>query len=77
MAGCPEQDGLLFEERTTLTFLQDALDDISSLVGLVADGRDELRLCCGGALGPSFLVKRSLARPITPLAAARTVCVDR
>jgi hypothetical protein len=54
MAGCPEQDGLLFEECTGLTVFQDAFDDEACLVGSVAD-RDELRLCCGCALGPEVL----------------------
>ncbi len=43
VAGCSEQNGLLFEERAGLAVLQDALDDKAGLVGLVADG-DELRL---------------------------------
>ena len=43
VTGCPEQHGLLFEERAGLAVLQDALDDKTCLVGLVADG-DELRL---------------------------------
>ena len=43
VAGCPEQHGLLLEERTALAVLQDAFDDVARLVGLVADG-DELRL---------------------------------
>ena len=45
VAGCPEQHGLLFEERAGLAVLQDAFDDEARLVGLVAD-RDELRLRC-------------------------------
>src|SRR5258705_9284485 len=43
VAGCPEQNSLLLEERTGLAVLQDALDDEAGLVGLVADA-DELRL---------------------------------
>src|SRR5215216_5304540 len=37
VAGCPEQNGLLLEDRTGLAVLQDALDDEAGLVGLVAD----------------------------------------
>ena len=73
MAGRPEQNGLFLEERAGLAVFEDALNDETCLVSLVAD-RDELRLRCGVQ---RFLVKRSLARPMTPLAAARIVCVDR
>jgi hypothetical protein len=51
VTGCPEQNGLLFEEGAGLPVLQDAFDDEARLVSLVAD-RDELRLCFRGALGP-------------------------
>ncbi len=54
VAGCPEQNGLLFEERAELAVLQDAFDDKARLVGLVADG-DKLRLGSGRALGPEVL----------------------
>ena len=54
VAGRPEQNGLLFKERTGLALLQDALDDKASLVGLVADG-DELRLGSGRPLSPEVL----------------------
>ena len=54
VAGCLEQNGLLFEERAGFAVLQDAFDDEARLVGLVAD-RHELRFCCGGALGPEVL----------------------
>jgi hypothetical protein len=76
VAGCPKQNRLLLEERAGLAVLQDALDDEARLVGLVADG-DELRFGSGRPFRPEVLGKRSLARPITPLAAARIVCVDR
>ncbi len=46
------------------------------LVGLVADG-DELRALAAVRSVQRFLVKRSRARPMTPLAAARIGCVER
>jgi hypothetical protein len=54
VAGCPEQNGLFFEERAGFAVLQDAFDDKACLVGLVTD-RDELRFCGGSALGPEVL----------------------
>ena len=53
VTGCPEQNGLLFEEGAGLPVLQDAFDDEARLVSLVAD-RDELRLCFRGAFGPKI-----------------------
>ena len=50
VTGCPEQNGLLFEEGAGLPVLQDAFDDEACLVGLVANG-DQLRFCGGSALG--------------------------
>jgi hypothetical protein len=72
----PEQDGLLLQERAGFAVLQDALDDAAGLVGLIADG-DQLRLCARRPLRPELLGERSRARSMTPLAAARIVCVDR
>jgi len=56
VAGGPEQNGLLFEERAGLAVLQDAFDDEARLVGLVADG-DQLRLGSGRPLRPEILGK--------------------
>ena len=54
MAGRPEQNGLFLEESAGLAVFEDALNDETCLVSLVAD-RDELRLRCGGAFGPEVL----------------------
>src|SRR6476620_7203446 len=54
VTGCPEQNGLLLEERAGLTILQDAFDDEACLVGFVTH-RDKLRLRCGSPFGPKVL----------------------
>src|SRR6185369_504177 len=62
VAGSTEQNGLLFQERTGFAMLQDALDDETCLVSLVADG-DELRLRCRGTLGPEVLGEAFPGKP--------------
>ena len=75
MAGRPEQNGLFLEESAGLAVFEDALNDETCLV------TSRTETSCGYAAEvrsvQRFLVKRSLARPMTPLAAARIVCVDR
>ena len=74
VAGCPEQNGLLFEERagsrfsrmrSTIKRAWSASSQTVTSCGLAPDVRSVQR----------FLVKRSLARPMTPLAAARTAII--
>ncbi len=72
-----EQHGLLLQARAGFAVLQHALDDVARLVGLVAHA-DELRAAPPTSRSVQrFLVKRSRARSITPLAAARIGCVER
>jgi hypothetical protein len=76
VAGCPEQNGLFLQERADSRFSRtrstmkrawSASSRTETSCGFVAEVRSVQR----------FLVKRSLARPMTPLAAARIVCVER
>ena len=73
----PEQDRLLLQRRTTFAVFQYTLDDVTGLVGLVADADQERAFGRNPVCPKRFLVKRSAARSMTPLAAARIGCVER
>ena len=76
MRRCPEQHRLMLELIAFLAVCQDLLDDVTRLIRFVTNG-NELRLVRRDPFGPRFLVKRSFARPITPLAADSISCVER
>ena len=71
-----EQHRLLLQRCADLPVLQHPLDDVAGLVGLVAHA-DQAGRSADWRSVQRFLVKRSAARPITPLAAARIGWVER
>src|ERR1700730_6455032 len=71
-----EQDALLFQQNAAFAVLQHARNDIVHLIGLVTKADEPGRSAAARSV-QRFLVKRSCARSMMPLAAARIGCVER
>jgi hypothetical protein len=52
--GCAKQDGLMLQERSALTVLEDLFDDVAGLIHLIPHA-DKPRPLTSGGVGPEML----------------------